>query len=443
MLVKKKRVKKLCQTCGKEFEILESRLKWGGTFCSKSCQIKRKQNKLAMVCIVCGKNYFIWPYEEKRKAPTCSIACTRNYLNEKYNQKVVCPTCKKEFWTSKKNPLKHCSMECRNKSYIGKSKTGDYNVCHTCGKKFYVELARLKRYEGIYCSRRCRDDSPHKTVEQRIMEGGLAELECAWCGKKFVRSRYFKDIQRYCSQECAKKSRNETAIEARIRMALEKFNTHFEQEKKIKKLRGKRSYFVDFFLPPNVIIECDGKFWHNPKFFPKSCNKDLVKIEYLNTLGYRVYVLKEDDIKKEADSLVMNIIKENPNLISYSLDQESLRKPEKRMIITKICKACGQKFETIPSRATNQNFCNRECKNAFHQVELNCNNCGAKFLVKRYYQYKKFCSIQCKKEFTKKKNRKNCLNCRNYFFPNPADIKRDKAKFCSKKCFVEYRYHKP
>lgn len=436
MVKEAKRVKRICPICKKEFEVLESRLKWGGTFCSQKCQRNRK-NKITKKCTICEKNYEIWPYQQSSKAPTCSIKCTKIYLKQRYKKKVICPECKKVFWTSKKNPLKHCSMECRNKSYIGKNKTGNIRICPICKKEFYVIKSRLNRKEGIYCSRKCRDKALNKSIEQRIKEGSLVELECAWCGKKFIRSRCFKDIQRYCSKRCARISNNETAIETKTRKELEKFKVYFEQEKPIKKANGKRFYFIDFFLPPNVIIECDGKFWHNPEKFPKSYRKDSIKRDYLKKSGFKLYSLKEEEINKNINKLIKDILKENPQIkVNNSLNRHN-SKPRKRTIITKICKFCGQKFETIPSRAENQQFCNINCKNNFHMIKLKCKNCGKIFSIKRYQNNRKFCSIACKKKVTKKKNKVICKNCGDYFSPNPADIKRGKAKFCSRKCVLE------
>jgi len=429
----KKRVTKICPICSKEFNILESRLKWGGTFCSKECQ-KNRARKINNNCSVCKKEYSIWPYQIKTKAPTCSQECTKIYIKNKFNKKVICPICQKEFWTSKKNPLKCCSMECRNKSYLGKNMAGIYNLCQVCGKKFYVQKARLNRSEGIYCSMECRKKSPPKSVEERIKEGGLVELKCAWCNSIFIRSKYFKDIQKYCSQECAKKSKNETQIEKKIRNSLEELKIYFEQEKVINKSK-KGSYFVDFFIPPNIIIECDGDFWHNEQNFPETVERDIAKREYLRSLGYKVYSLKEEEIMQKSNELISKILEENPEIRSNN-NKLSIKKPKKKTIITKICKNCANQFETIPSREKNHNFCNIKCKNEFHTIKLICKNCHKEFSLKRYKTKKEFCTIECQKEFTKNKNKKYCINCNRVFYPNPADIKRGKAKFCSRECVI-------
>ncbi|MFH1500510.1 MAG: DUF559 domain-containing protein [archaeon] len=434
----KKRVKQICPTCKKEFFILESRLKWGGTFCSRKCHMNRKNNVLKKQCTICSKNYNIWPYQEKIKAPTCSSECTRIYIRNKYNKKVKCPKCQKWFWTSKKNPAKYCSIECRNKSYIGKNLRGSYKICPTCENDFYVEQAKLVRGEGIFCSRICRDNFPNKTVEERIKGGGLVKLKCAWCNKEFIRARYFKEIQQYCSQECSKKSKNETLIESKIRDLLEKYNIYFEQEKPIKNASGKRNYFVDFFIPPNIIIECNGDFWHNPKLFPRSCNKDKIKIKYLKKKGYNVFVFNETQINNNSEGLIKNIINKNPELVNISKEKVPIKKSKRRIIITKICKSCGQKFLTISSRALTQQFCDLNCKNNYHRVTLNCKNCNNKFIVPRY-RIRKFCSNKCQTDFTNEKNKKLCLNCKEVFYPNPADVKRGRAKFCSRNCVLEYK----
>lgn len=435
----KQRVKRICQTCGKEFEVLESRLKWGGTYCSQKCQRGRPRNKIKKTCIICGKSYYIWPYEMKVKAPTCSVECTKKYMQKKYNKDAICPVCKKEFWTSKKNPLKHCSMECRNKSYKGQKRGGSYHICPTCKKEFYVSKARVERGEGVYCSKKCHDAAPNKTIEQRIREGGLVELECAWCGKKFIRSRFFKDIQRYCSHSCAKKSRNETCIETKTREAMEKLGLPFQQEKTIR-IGGKKPYFVDFYIYPDVVIECDGKFWHNPEKFPETYKKDIRKKNDLKRMGYKVYVLHEDEINRDIEGLIGRIASENNMHENPKI--KNVAKQRKRTIIRKICKNCGNVFETIPSRKDHHYFCSFECRGEFCNINLKCKNCGRIFTIKRYAHGRSFCSMSCQKEFTKKKNMRKCMNCGKGFPPNPADVKRGKAKFCSRKCSVEFRYYR-
>jgi len=434
---KKKLVRRICQTCGKAFKIRKSRLKWGGTYCSQYCQRNRPINKIEKICTICGKPYHVWPYELKKKAPTCSVQCTKKYIQDRYNKKVKCPVCNKEFWTPKKNPLKHCSMECRNIAYNGIQKGGSYRICPTCKKEFYVEKARLLRGEGIFCSRKCRDGSPNKSVEERIQEGGLVELECAWCGKKFVRSRFFKDIQKYCSQRCYKKSRNETYIETLTRETIEKHGFEFWQEKTIK--CSKRPFFVDFFLPPNIIIECDGKFWHDPEKFPKSYQKDLRKRQALRKMGYKLYILTEDEIVKDIDKIIDKIALENH--ILRKRNPNSVVKQRKKTLIKKMCRYCGKEFVTIPSRERSHHFCSMNCKNNYYEIQTKCRRCGKIFKIKRYAIRRRYCSLECQIFHTKERNKKKCLNCKRYFSPNPADVKRGKAKYCSRKCFIEHKYH--
>jgi hypothetical protein len=71
-------------------------------------------------------------------------------------------------------------------------------------------------------------------------------------------------------------------------------------------------------------------------------------------------------------------------------------------MIKKICKQCGNEFETIPSRIRNGRG--------------------------------KYCSRKCFHEFTRNKEIRVCQKCGNEFEAHLSDIKRGRGKFCSKSC---------
>jgi hypothetical protein len=109
-------------------------------------------------------------------------------------------------------------------------------------------------------------------------------------------------------------------------------------------------------------------------------------------------------------------------------------------MIKKICKQCGNEFETIPSRIRNGRgkYCSRKC---FHEFTRNkeirvCQKCGNEFEahlsdIKRGRG--KFCSRKCFHESREKKIRV-CQKCGNEFEAHLSDIKRGRGKFCSKSC---------
>lgn len=76
---------------------------------------------------------------------------------------------------------------------------------------------------------------------------------------------------------------------------------------------------VDFFLPEhNVVIQCDGCYWHNcPEHYPghhkEQRQKDITKDAKLTFRGLKVYRFWEHDIKRSAGEC-LDIISELTNM---------------------------------------------------------------------------------------------------------------------------------
>ena len=81
--------------------------------------------------------------------------------------------------------------------------------------------------------------------------------------------------------------------------------------------------YCDIYIPKyNLIIECDGDFWHvNPKKFPegakydyqkKKIEKDKIKNEYLLNNGYKLLRIWEDDILHNEE-FIKDMIQKNIN----------------------------------------------------------------------------------------------------------------------------------
>jgi|SRR3972149_769583 len=79
-------LKKVCEKCFKEFEVIQSRE--NARFCSKECSLKGKVNKL---CEVCKKEFSVYPVFEKQRF--CSRRCKGLFMRGK-------PSC----MLGKKNP---------------------------------------------------------------------------------------------------------------------------------------------------------------------------------------------------------------------------------------------------------------------------------------------------------------------------------------------------
>ena len=65
---------------------------------------------------------------------------------------------------------------------------------------------------------------------------------------------------------------------------------------------------VDFFLPRhNIIIECDGEYWHT---LPEVVSRDKRKNAYINSRGYSLYRFWESEINESVEACVDIVVAE-------------------------------------------------------------------------------------------------------------------------------------
>jgi DNA mismatch endonuclease (patch repair protein) len=89
-----------------------------------------------------------------------------------------------------------------------------------------------------------------------------------------------------------------TSIEVRMMSLLDDLGVFYEQQKSIGGIA-----IVDFFIPEkNLIIECDGCYWHgcpihHPMFHQNARRKDMEKTARMEELGFKVIRFWEHEIK--------------------------------------------------------------------------------------------------------------------------------------------------
>jgi len=82
-----------------------------------------------------------------------------------------------------------------------------------------------------------------------------------------------------------------------------------------------KKFVCDFVLIPfNIVIECDGDYWHaNPKIYPpadlnktqlEKVKRDKFKDLYLSKKGWKIFRFFESDINKSPEKCVDKIINE-------------------------------------------------------------------------------------------------------------------------------------
>lgn len=126
---------------------------------------------------------------------------------------------------------------------------------------------------------------------------------CETCGKEFWRTAtQLKTGGRFCSFRCYRRGKGETSIERKVREAVESKGVNVISEF----AAGKRLVF-DLYVPSfNLLIECDGDYWHAKKGVKK---RDAAKAATATRLGYRVERISESFINgplldRHLDSLL-------------------------------------------------------------------------------------------------------------------------------------------
>lgn len=229
-----------------------------------------KKNQVKLICPSCDNPFYVkWSIKQKRTY--CSLLCR----NEGYRNKSgrICKYCDK-FFIKRDKRVEHCSKEC---AFASRRKFPPIE-CKFCNKVFKPVNSTTK-----YCSSNCY----HKDSRS------LSDKKCLNCNKTF-RPYSNKDIAKYCSKNCALKHKGETYLEEIMRIKLEEANISYKPQQPL------LTYTVDFLIE-NLVVECDGDFWH------KSNKYDNRKDRILQNNGFTVFRFSEIEIENDIENCVNEI----------------------------------------------------------------------------------------------------------------------------------------
>lgn len=352
-------VTKICPSCGKSFESLESQNK---KYCSQKCNQERNEKYIIYNCDGCGKPMRIKKelYQDlldgKRKTITCSYECMGK--TKRTGHEIKCDNCGAIFYRRQyhidrqadRGQHNFCSLKCQ-KEYMHKE-TYEIRKCEICGKEFECS----KKSKQRFCSNKCNAEW-QKTLIGINNKSFTSELiECNYCHKNFYQKQHKirNNQHNFCLFECwqhwyAEIGSQQDNVKERSRKTmlrelsngeisktnslpqqiidnlLNDLNINFEREKNVK------YYSVDNYLNDyNLMIEIQGDYWHcNPIKFNKKINKtqydriskDKAKHTYIkNHYGIELLYLWEDDIINNIDlckKLILEYIKNNGKLENY------------------------------------------------------------------------------------------------------------------------------
>lgn len=110
---------------------------------------------------------------------------------------------------------------------------------------------------------------------------------CKKCGNEF-KYKKCSTVGRFCSVECYRKHSGKTSIEEITENLLIELGIEYQSEFKIERS------FYDFYLPKeNLLIECDGEYWHS---FPDAIKRDKKKDVLAKEKNYKLLRLSEKEI---------------------------------------------------------------------------------------------------------------------------------------------------
>lgn len=224
------RVSCVCLFCGKDVDVIPSRVKTF-RYCSKDCYNKASNTDLNVLrisrpqvcCVVCGKSFTITNNMYRHKK-TCSNECLKKMMSS-----ITCGRGSKE---------KH-NVKCRN-----------------CENVFLVHEYRKGRAK--FCSVKCHDQ----------FRQDRHDVTCVGCGCSFTVTKS-GDGRCYCFIECARKGskRSRSRLQVFVEACIKARGFYYVPE--FSSITAKTKLFYDLYIPDlNMIIECQGTFWHrDPRFY--------------------------------------------------------------------------------------------------------------------------------------------------------------------------------
>ena len=225
--------------------------------------------------------------------------------------KVKCQECNKEFnvYPSyvKRGNGKYCSRTCKDKAQskymknLSKEDRPNWKGglitkrCLNCNKEIKVKLCKKDKLS--FCSKSCS-----ASFNGKLREKKGKYIICKVCGKeKYYHESIFKRTDRnqglFCSMKCraiyfmGKTPKKGTTIELKVKDWLIKNNINFSEQSIIKGI-----CVTDFFIHPNICLFVDGDYWHS---LPERIIKDKEQEKMLIKDGYNFIRIKESDIRED------------------------------------------------------------------------------------------------------------------------------------------------
>jgi very-short-patch-repair endonuclease len=163
-------------------------------------------------------------------------------------------------------------------------------TCKYCGKHREEKYAKIQSGWGKFCSQSCAS-------KYRIENHGMEKLLEGH--RRFVNSEEGKRLLRQNGVKAA------LAFSKNRRTSIEKAMANELDSRGIKYIEQYNlgnKFALDFFLPEyNIVIECDGDYWHRR---PEAIKRDKAKNAYIKACGLSLYRFWESEINEDVGACV-------------------------------------------------------------------------------------------------------------------------------------------
>lgn len=265
-------------------------------------------NKLK--CKWCGNK--LSDVQIKRKIQTCSKSCAQSYRYRNNHVTKKCENCGKLIQTIKGIPRKYCSWICSNeKNFKGKFKSIEQR--DKISKSLY-ELNKFRDCKCDVCGKLFDKWTSYRAHKGHCGKVDGSVWQCGKCKQIFVGKNKYVAHTMHCEGRFDKlifktmrSNKNKgTAIESLFKFYLQKTGYKFEEQFLLSTGVGNKSYVCDFYINDlNLIVECDGRYWHESD---KAIAHDYKRNLTIKKQGYKLIRFWEEDLMRCAKQCVREAI---------------------------------------------------------------------------------------------------------------------------------------
>lgn len=274
-----------------------------------------------------GEDYKIIISEKRKTTFIERYGCDNPFANDDVKAKII-HTCAAKYGHQHhmqspiiKEKVKRTNLEKYGYDNVGKIPEVKEKIKETNINKYGFEQATKN------------PDIKSKIVSTMIKNGNARLFEGlnskTWAEKTgYCLSRFNQLVKDYGFEAAKNMYRTDsyTSLELRFKSFLDEYKLDYQNQKRVN-LNDK--YYISDFTIDNLIVECDGLYWHSDECRPDDYH--LNKKEAYDSLGYNSLFFREDEIREKFDivkSVVLNQLGKSNRLFARKCDLDKLNDKE-------------------------------------------------------------------------------------------------------------------